>query len=177
VLIQIGRRGNPAPSGVVGGLLECHARIRTFTAIGARLAASTAAAGEVAEAAARVERYFRVALPLHVDDEELSIEPRLRAAPVGRDVLDALSAMTEEHASIEALLARMLPRWAALARDPIELPALAAELARDTAELDRLFQSHLEREERVVFPAVREHLAAEEAIIRAEMVARRAGEK
>ena len=174
MLIQIGRRGDPSHDDVVGSLLACHARIRAFTALAQRMLAGEAAPAEVADAAARVERYFRVALPLHSADEELSLCPRLRAAPVTPEVFDALSSMMDEHAPIDSLLACLLPRWAALARDPLELPALAAELARDTAELDRLFQAHLAREERVLFPAMREHLAGDELVIRAEMVARRA---
>lgn len=174
MLIQIGRGGAAPQDDVVGALLACHGRIRAFTAIAQRMLVGAAAPAEVADAAARVERYFRVALPLHSADEELSLCPRLRAAPVTQDVVDALSAMMDEHTPIEALLECLLPRWATLARDPLELPALAAELARATAELDRLFQAHLAREEQELFPAVREHLACDELVIRAEMVARRA---
>jgi hypothetical protein len=175
LLIQIGRRGDRSQDDVVGALLACHDRIRAFTAMAQRLPAGAATPVEVADAAARVERYFRVALPLHLEDEELSLCPRLLAAPVAPEVIDAVSAMTGEHAPIEALVACLLPRWATLARHPLELTALAAELARDTAELDRLFQAHLEREEQVLFPAVREHLAGGELLIRAEMAARRSG--
>ena len=175
MLIQIGRGKGGSRDDVVGALLACHDRIRAFTALAQRMLASTVAPVELAAAAARVERYFRVAFPLHVDDEERSICPRLLAAPVAPDVLDATNEMMGEHAPIDALVACLLPRWAALAGDPLELPALIAWLAHDTAELDRLFQAHLERVEKVLFPAVREHLAGDEIAIRAEMVTRRAG--
>ncbi|APR77337.1 Ferredoxin reductase [Minicystis rosea] len=174
MLIQIGRRENRRSDDVVGSLLDCHARIRTFTSLARRIAAREGSEAEVAEAAARVERYFRVALPLHVADEELSIRPRLLAASAAPDVALALDAMTEEHGAIEALLAGLLPRWSALAVRPSELASLAAALAADSAELEKRFDVHLEREERVLFPALETHLAADAPLVRAEMAARRA---
>lgn len=175
MLIQIGRGKDVSRDDVVGALLACHDRIRAFTALAQRILGSTVAPIDVADAAARIERYFRVAFPLHVEDEQLSICPRLVAASVTPDVLYATNEMMDEHAPIDALVACLLPRWAALAGDPLELPALAARLAHDTGELDRLLLAHLEREEKVLFPAVREHLAGDEIAIRAEMVARRGG--
>ena len=118
-------------------------------------------------------RYFRVALPLHVADEELSIRPRLLAAPAAPAVRLALDAMTQEHAAIDALVTALLPRWAALAAGPGELASLAPALAEDCADLRRRFDAHLEQEERTLFPAVREHLGAASLAIRAEMAARR----
>jgi hemerythrin-like domain-containing protein len=174
MLIRIGRREEPQPSDVVGPLLDCHARIREFMAIAQRIATWEGTPAEVSGAAARVERYFRVALPLHVADEELSLRPRLVAAPVAPGVLLALDAMTEEHGTIEALVAALLPRWAALAARPSDLASLTRALAEDSAELQRRFDAHLEQEERVLFPAVREHLGADAQSIRAEMAARRA---
>jgi len=175
MLIQIRHREEPHPDDVAGPLLDCHARIRAFTATAQRIAAGEGTPAEVADAAARVERYFRVALPLHVADEELSIGPRLLAAPVAPGVLLALDAMTEEHRAIEALVGSLLPRWATLAARPAELAALAPALAGDSADLGRRFDAHLEQEERVLFPAVREHLGAAAQLIRAEMAARRGG--
>lgn len=174
MLIRIGHREEPRPDDVVGPLLDCHARIRAFTGIAERIAAGEGTPTEVADAAACVERYFRVALPLHVADEELSLRPRLLDAPLAARVHLALDAMTEEHGAIEALVATLLPRWVALAARPLELAALAPALAGDSKDLRRRFDVHLEQEERVLFPAVREHLGAVALAIRAEMATRRA---
>src|SRR5512132_579542 len=91
------RLGAPAaPDDAVGLLLECHDRIRSFLALARRVAqAGPAERDGVAEAAARVRRYFAEALPLHARDEEESILPRLR----GREpAVDAeLAAMEREH--------------------------------------------------------------------------------
>jgi len=69
---------DPATGGPADLLLACHVCIRAFTALAGRLAsADPAPDAEVAAAAQRVHRYHFVALPLHQEDEERSIAPRL----------------------------------------------------------------------------------------------------
>lgn len=155
-------------------LLECHERIRRFAALGLALATWPDPRPEdVADAAARVVRYFEQALPLHVRDEEESLRPRLLAAG-SPDVRRALDDMTREHDEHEPLLASLLPRWRLLADDPSRLPALRDDLARDAAALQEQLDRHLALEERVVVPAVRALPPAEAAAIVAELRARRA---
>src|SRR6185503_9035331 len=80
--------GGPRPkrSGdeLTGSLLDCHERIRRFTALALELGrvappGAPEALEQIREAAAGVPRYFTVALPLHSADEEQSVEPRLVA--------------------------------------------------------------------------------------------------
>lgn len=168
------RLGAPAtPEDAVGLLLECHDRIRTFTAMARRIAAARPEerAG-IAEAAARVSRYFTQALPLHATDEEQSILPRLRGrAP---DVDAALADMAREHREHEGPLGEVVAACDALARDPGRLADVAPSLARAAAALEAHFVEHLRREETVIFPAMRRLLSAEDdgAIVR-ELRARR----
>lgn len=168
------RLGAPAtPEDAVGLLLECHQRIRTFVALARRIAAARPdeRAG-VAEAAARVARYFGQALPLHALDEEQSILPRLRGrAP---DVDAALDAMAREHREHERPVAEVVEACDALARDPARHAEVAPALRRAAAELEAHFVEHLRREEAVVFPAIRRLLSPEDdaAIVR-ELRARR----
>jgi len=69
---------DPATGGPADLLLACHVCIRAFTALAGRLAsADPAPDAEVAAAAQRVHCYHFVALPLHQEDEERSIAPRL----------------------------------------------------------------------------------------------------
>src|SRR5262245_25640445 len=75
VLIRLGTRARKE-SDVVDRLLECHERIRNFCALACRLAEGPPSE-QAREAAAQLVRYFTVALPLHVADEEESIRPRL----------------------------------------------------------------------------------------------------
>jgi iron-sulfur cluster repair protein YtfE (RIC family) len=172
-MLTIGKR-RPAHD-VVDVLLECHERIRAFTAMAARLASASAPPPrEVAEAAAKVRRYFADALPLHAADEEESILPRLR----GRDpdVDRELAAMHREHGEHEPVLARVVALCAALAEDPSRHAELAPELGDAAEELARHFEAHLAREEQVVFPAIRRTLGeAERARVAEELRARRGG--
>ncbi len=153
MLLNLGRKQTPAPDDLVGLLLECHGRIRTFVRLARTVAAAPDAPAEAAGlAAGRVRRYFAEALPLHVADEEQSVEPRLR----GRDAaLDrALGAMRREHAEHEAATARLVELCALVEADPAQLAGLAGELGALAARLDALFEAHLEAEERSIFPAL-----------------------
>lgn len=146
--------------GVVELLVECHARIRHFSALARQLAdAGDAPAAEIGEAALRVHRYFTEALPLHAQDEEQSILPRLR----GRDaeVDRELEAMVSEHREHEAdggALARVVELTRTLAHDPARLRELGPALAAAAEALTRHFDAHLAREERVIFPAIARHV-------------------
>ncbi len=170
-------RIGPAPrSGdVVDALLDCHQRIRDFTALALRLAdAADASPTEVRDAAAGVHRYFSRALPLHARDEEESLLPRLRGADRRLDA--ELDDMAREHREHDDPVARVVAICAELLQDPARLPQRAAALRGAAVELERHFATHLAREERVIFPAIRERLdRATQDAIQAEMRARRAG--
>jgi len=155
-------------------LHACHQRIRRFAATAVALAAPAAAGrgdDEVAEAAAAVRRYFAVALPLHVEDEDLTLTPRLR----GRDpaVDAALDRMHAEHRLHRVPLARLIALCAELAEHPERRAARAAELGPLAAELAESFERHLVLEESAVFPAVAGLPVADQDACRAELRARR----
>jgi hypothetical protein len=162
-LVQLGARSPREPT-VAELLLECHARIRAFTQLAVQLPAPDAPDAEIADAAARVHRYFTQALPLHVADEELSIAPRLRLL-----VPDALAAMEREHRAHEELLASLVPAWAALREHPDGRRATHAPAAR----LQSVLEEHLAAEERLVIPALARLPAVELGAIAAEMRRRR----
>lgn len=172
MLTTIGRRASRA--GLIDLLLACHTRIRTFTDIASRIAAaSEAPEDDIADAAMRVHRYFAIALPLHVEDEERSLAPRL--AELDPAVARELEVMATEHAEHAEPLARLLAMASELASTPSAQPRLAAPLAATAAELARLFEPHLRREEAVIFPAVQRLLGADsQAAILAELRQRRA---
>jgi iron-sulfur cluster repair protein YtfE (RIC family) len=167
--------GKPAAAGdAVDLLLECHQRIRSFLALARRIAeVGPSSPEEVAEAAARVRRYFTEALPLHAQDEEASILPRLR----GRDPrVDAeLDAMAREHREHERPMGELVAACERLARAPEEISDLASVVGRAAGELERHFVEHLGREETVIFPAMRRLLdrSADAAVMR-ELRERRA---
>jgi iron-sulfur cluster repair protein YtfE (RIC family) len=171
MLTRIGKA--PAAGDVVDALLDCHQRIRDFIALSLRLAATQGSSpAEIAETAASLHRYFAVALPLHAQDEEESLLPRLEG--VDPEVDRELAEMMREHAEHGNPLERLLAVCSELRASPGELPRLAPLLAAAARELERHFDAHLSREERVIFPAIRAHLdPATQATIQAEMKARR----
>jgi len=137
----------------IGLLVACHTRIRSFTQTALRLSqAGRAPVNEIADAAAAVHRYFTVALPLHVQDEDISLAERL--APVATEaVLEDLVLLAGQHREIEALVDELVPQWHALMNEPRRLAKMAPSLQEDTMRLDELFQEHLALEEQRVFPA------------------------
>lgn len=160
------RAASNAPEDAATLLLDCHQRIRTFTAMAVRLpSASAAPRDEIAEATARVRRYFTVALPLHAADEDHSLAPRLRAAGPSREVAEALAEMTHQHGLIEATIAALDPLWAAVIADPGTLATHAGALAEHAAKLEAQWAPHLALEETVIFPALRATLAPEAMVV------------
>lgn len=169
--IEIGKKRTH--DDVVDLLLDCHGRIRAFSRLAERIAdARGTPEAEIAEAAARVRRYFSVALPLHVADEEESILPRLSGKDAAVDA--ALRRMEEEHDGHVEPLRRLVEICAALAERPADLDAHRARLGQVAGALVRAFDAHLAAEEETVFPAIRTLLDSEErAAIFREVRARR----
>lgn len=168
-IVRIGERTG-GEGDAVDALVACHARIRSFLALAARVGEGGEPAA-IGEAAARIERYFREAMPLHVDDEEQTILPRLRGREGAVD--RALAEMQEQHTAHEAELAALTAAAAALATGPAD-PALAARLAAVGGSLGAALAVHLELEESIVFPAMRRLFSARElAEVAGEMRARR----
>jgi hemerythrin-like domain-containing protein len=172
MLTRLGSR--PPVEDVVDLLLECHVRIRSFTELALRLAsAERIPAGEVAEAARSVRRYFSEALPLHALDEEESVLPRL--AGHDPDLDRALAAMRREHAEHGEVLSRVVALCAELEAEPGRLAERAGDLARAAAALREHFDRHLAPEEATIFPAIRRLVPEEERRrILEELRARRA---
>lgn len=165
-MIQIGSRPQQTTSepDAVDLLLGCHARIRKFVALGLRVAeAGGAAPAERREAAQAVHRYFTIALPRHSHDEDELVVPRLLLAHPPAALPRVLATMSGQHEDLHRLIDRLTPRWAALgaSTDPDGwLSESGAQLAEDTRRLDAMFVTHLEPEETIIFPAIRELLPA-----------------
>jgi iron-sulfur cluster repair protein YtfE (RIC family) len=170
------RIGKTAAAGdAVNLLLECHERIRSFVALARRIGeVGPYSRDSVAEAAARVARYFAEALPLHAQDEEESVLPRLRGLDPRVDA--ELEAMAREHREHERPMGELIAACEQIARAPGRLPDLEPVVASAAAELERHFAEHLGREESVILPAVRRLLdrSSDAAIVR-EIRGRRAG--
>lgn len=157
-MITIGSGRRREPGGFVEHLLDCHARIRRFSELARTLAhARDASLAQVEGAARGVRRYFEEALPLHAEDEEETVLPRL----LGRDpfVDAALHRMREEHAAHTPWLVRLIDACRDLESSGEGLGATRDELRCVTESLVPALEVHLEQEERIVFPAIAELIA------------------
>lgn len=157
-------------------LAGCHDRVRRSLALLQRLVGHVAQNGIDAparSAAHDVLRYFDLAAPLHHQDEERHLVPRLQAS--ADPALQAAAAqMLADHQRIHTI-------WDALR---VELQALTAaadgpapDLARLRAQADAfvaVHQPHLALEDERVFPAVAQGVdATERQRMGAEMAQRR----
>jgi hemerythrin-like domain-containing protein len=159
MLTQLSTHRATGAEGLVDLLGECHQRIRRFVAL-ARQAGSRqdVPPDQIAQACIDVERYFTQALPLHVADEEESIEPRLRG--LSPTVDEALDATTRQHQQHEPKLNALLRATSVLRNSPHDETA-RREVATTALALETQFEEHLRLEESVVFPAIRELLSRE----------------
>lgn len=151
MLVGIGHRRQSEE--LVDLMLECHERIRRFSNLALELGRrADVVSEEVVDGCHRCERYFTEALPLHVEDEEKSLLPRL----VGRrpEVDEALALTQRQHAEHEGQLAALLGALRAVRAEPDAAPQRVA-LHRVADRLVRSFEEHLKVEEQIIFPAVR----------------------
>jgi iron-sulfur cluster repair protein YtfE (RIC family) len=164
----------PKTEDAVDLLIGCHQRIRHFTGVAIKLAhAQGAAPDEICQAAAGVHRYYSVSLPLHEADEDQTLQPRLRAV-ADEPLHHALLAMADQHQAIDELIERLLPLLVLVRDKPDTLSEVGGEMCSITKALEEIFRAHLQMEEEVIFPAIRQALPeqAREEMLR-EMQQRR----
>jgi iron-sulfur cluster repair protein YtfE (RIC family) len=138
-------------------LLEGHSQLRCFTALAVQLGhAQGASPWELSEAACRVLRYFTHELPLHLEEEEQGLLPRLFTTQLSQELIQQLWELERQHEEFESRLQRLMPLWATVARSPERYPQLAERLAREGRQLLTVAEEHALMEEQVLFPFVRE---------------------
>jgi hemerythrin-like domain-containing protein len=177
MVIRIGeRRQSEGPADPIDMLLDCHKRIRDFTALAVRLGERPDAPDEqLIDAANRLLSYFTLALPLHSTDEDESLFPRLRAAAsADRNVLDALGMLSAQHEALHSVVGELTPAWKQVAQAPSSLRDHVNVVVPATTHMEELWKVHLRIEEEVIFPRVRALLGPDalQAIV-GEMRARR----
>lgn len=148
-------------------LEACHERVGRSLALLLRLAdhlAQQGADAQARDAARDVLRYFDMAAPLHHEDEERHVLPRLRAA--GRD--DLADRIAADHRDMHAAYQALRPGLVAL-RDDGALPD-----AGGWAGFAALYRRHIELEEGSAYPLALDGAdAAALAAMGAEMAGRR----
>lgn len=155
-------------------LLACHGRLRHFSELSRALATRDDVEDErLVDAAHRLLRYFRVALPLHEDDEERSLAPVLLARAT-EEQADAMDRMRDQHGLLHDVLADLFPLWERVEAEP---RSLDRKTARPHAlRLATVLDVHLELEETLIFPMVAAFPSAERRRLAEEMRARRSPE-
>ena len=144
---------------VVEVLLDAHIEARQMVSMAECLASGSATCASK-ETATTIADHVEWLLPMHWDDEERSLAPRLLGRH--RVVDDALSKMKLQHVALEAPLARLKLICTTLSRDISRLHALRFELAAAAKDLkDRLAEHHA-LEESIVFPARKRLLYVDE---------------
>lgn len=110
-------------------------------------------------------------LPMHFDDEEKALFPRLRARALPEDELDkTLNRLAREHEIAEAAFALLVPALACMADGALPAPEDRDALCRLAASERR----HLIVENAILLPLARLRLTeADKAALMAEMCARR----
>ena len=165
-------RSKRAPGDVVDGLIECHGRIRKFIELAISLSERVdVPAADVTVGCTMIGRYFSVTFPLHVEDEERSILPRLQGRSASLDA--ALARVHEQHDVHESMLERFCALTAAVRNDPRD-PRARSALASIARPLKSVLCDHLDAEEQIVFPVIREAFSAHDfKAVRREIEARR----
>lgn len=159
---------------VVEVLLDAHIEARQVVSMAECLASGSATCA-AKETATTIADHVEWMLPMHWDDEERSLAPRLQGRHYVVD--DALSKMKLQHLALEAPLARLKLLCTVLSRDISRLHALRFELGAAARDLkDRLAEHHA-LEESIVFPALKRLLYVDELeSIQEEMRQRRTPE-
>lgn len=155
--IQIGAKPDSSFKDPLGLLSDCHRRIEKFLAQMIEVTAKANGgplSAQQSEALETALRYFTKAAPLHTQDEEASLFPRLRdtGAPRAAEALTALEALESDHREADGYhleadaLASQWLREGRLAPD--ESDRLLAVLR----QLQALYARHIAVEDHQVFP-------------------------
>lgn len=145
----------------------CHRRVERMLRLLARLADHLPQHGAdepARQAAADVMRYFDLAAPLHHEDEERHLLPRLRAA--GHAAL--ADRIADDHV-------RMAAAWQALRAPLAEIAAGRRPAAFDPAPFAALYTAHLQAEDGEAYPAAMALVGAEDRAAMGDEMARRRG--
>ena len=119
--------------------------------------------------------YLERSASRHEDDEEASLFPRLRASAGARELAPLLQDLTADHVHHRHLIKQMRSlqdRWPSNGPDA----RTGASLVTLVNELARAYRSHIEREDKELWPAANERLTpSDRDAIRTEMGHRRGG--
>jgi iron-sulfur cluster repair protein YtfE (RIC family) len=177
--ITIGAKLDSPFTEPLGLLSDCHRRIEKFLdqllAITAELKGATLDASRQA-AMETALRYFQRAAPLHTQDEEASLFPRLRAMETdeAREALKALDALESDHRAADEAHAEIDSLGWKWVEDGSLPEDEAARLLNLLTTLREVYRKHIAVEDNQVFPLAGRGLEGSElALLGREMAVRR----
>jgi hemerythrin-like domain-containing protein len=155
--VQIGAKAESDFTDPVGMLRDCHRRIERFLGVLRTIAEESDGGPLSAERRKALEtslRYFREGAPRHIQDEEVSLFPRLRHQE-GAEVAAALAVverLERDHCTVEAWhreLDGLGTRWL---REGALDAASISRFRQLTQQLSQLYDEHIQVEDNEVFP-------------------------
>lgn len=155
-----------APESAIELLMACHERMHRYVG-GVEQLVDLPDGERARTAAAQCARYLRAGLPLHGEDEDESLAPRLRELGLSEAEEAALEQMEAEHEELHRGLPGLLAALDARAE------GRPADLAPHAAWIGPLLRGHMELEERSIFPRLADLPEGERAEIVREIRARR----
>ena len=163
--ITIGAKPESSFDEPIGLMSDCHRRIEKFLAQLLFIARDNAGRELPEDRRSAFEtalKYFRGAAPLHTEDEEVSLFPRLRGAgQAAEDALTKIEKLEADHRVADeahAEVDRIGSRWLAVGG----LPAYDAEYLIELLEkLQATYARHIAIEDNEVFPVAARLLDAE----------------
>jgi len=154
-------------------LVDCHQRLRAVTTLATALGTRDDAQDEeVREVATKVHRYFTVALPLHEQDEDRSLFPRLLQHSPG--LAPTIALLRADHQRQALVVAALVALCEQLLGPPGPAGPRAGALAAAAEAVSQSWKDHLAIEERELFPQAHQLSSAARAAIAEEMRERRA---
>lgn len=136
-------------------LLAAHAHAREIVGLALELArAPLQPLPTIAKAAERLVRFFEHELPVHEGAEEDIVVPALLAKD--RRIAPTIGLVAVQHTMLKGVARELLDQWQALARAPSELDGMRATLASATERFADMFEKHLELEESLLLPKLRD---------------------
>lgn len=164
--------GGPGLCGhIIETLQTAHVRIHHALSL-ADVLSGCSATSSTSAAAGEIRDFIEGSFLRHMQDEEVTLAPRLTGRHVVVD--QALATMASDHFQLKASLARLAGLCGVISRDPMRLNDYRFQLDQVVHELKRQLEPHQELEEAIVFPAVRRLLDAEEiSHVYGEMLQRR----
>ena len=175
--VQIGALADASFDDPLRMLSDCHRRILSFASLLDRLAREFGGKpfdDSSRNAIAQALHYFRTSAPLHSEDEERSLFPRIesRLHPQLRTTLEELCA---DHRVAETRHERIEKLYRHWLSDRTLPPELVDELLTQTSLLLASYRSHIETEDRKLFPAAKSLLSPEEIAAIGQELAQRRG--